>query len=203
MTSEKDDKGFLTRWSERKVAVAEAEKTEALDDVELRKADPDALPAEADAAPLSPDGEPEFVPTEEDVEKLDINSDFSKFLKNSVPQHIKRMALQKLWRTDPAFGVVDGLLEYGEDYSDMGNKGVAIQSAYQAGKGYLNRGKKAVEEAFPEEVAAAGEDTAPPEAAGKEEGGDATVDVAAHAGDAEIGDDGDGNGKDGGKDGGA
>jgi uncharacterized protein DUF3306 len=196
VTSDKDEKGFLTRWSERKVAVEEAEKTETLDDLELLKADPDALPVEGDDASLSPDGEPEFVPTEEDVEKLDINSDYSKFLKNSVPQHIKRMALQKLWRTDPAFGVVDGLLEYGEDYSDMSNKGAAIQSAYQAGKGYLNRGKKAVEDVLPEKVAVAGENTPPPEAAGKDQSEDTTIEVAAEAHEAEISDGDNGNGED-------
>ncbi len=189
MTSEKDDKGFLARWSERKVAVQEVESSGPLDDLELLKADPDTVPAEADEVSLSPDGESDFIPTEEDVEKLDIDSDFSTFLKKSVPQHIKRMALQKLWRTDPSFRVVDGLLEYGEDYSDMSNKGVAIQSAYQAGEGYLNQGKKVVEEVRPEDNAVAeGENTAVPEATSISENEDIPVESTAKDDEAGVGD---------------
>ncbi|MBL4758356.1 MAG: DUF3306 domain-containing protein [Rhizobiales bacterium] len=148
MTSKEDEKGFLSRWSERKVAVQEAEDVETEENLEALKADSegqDLETLEQGADPVSE--EPEFVPTEEDVEKLDINSDFSKFLQASVPQHIKRMALQKLWRTDPAFAVVDGLLEYGEDFSDLHKKGAIIQSAYQAGRGYLKRKIEAVEDA--------------------------------------------------------
>lgn len=156
MSNEKDDKGFLSRWSERKVAVRESEQSEASEVPELRGPEENALPFEVTDAQQSPDGEPEFVPTEEDVKKLDINSDFSQFLKTTVPQHIKRMALQKLWRTDPAFGVVDGLLEYGEDYSDLHKKGAVIQSAYQAGKGYFSRDEEAPEDA----VAATASDAA-------------------------------------------
>jgi len=188
-TSDKDNKDFLSRWSERKAAVQEAEKSEIAKDLELPAADQEALPAEMDEAQISADGEPDFVPTEEDVEKLDINSDFSKFLKNSVPQHIKRMALQKLWRTDPAFAVVDGLLEYGEDYSDMTNKGVAIQTAYQAGKGYLNRDDK-TGDAAPEDpvAAAAGEETGTSDVAADDAHEDVPVETASEEAETMMGD---------------
>ncbi len=140
MTSKEDEKGFLSRWSERKVAVQEEEDAEAEENLEALKSEFEGADSEALEPNVDPVGEEvEFIPDEEDVEDLDINSDFSKFLQASVPQHIKRMALQKLWRTDPAFAVVDGLLEYGEDFSDLHKKGAIIQSAYQAGKGYLKR----------------------------------------------------------------
>ena len=52
------------------------------------------------------------------------------------------MALRRLWRINPFFGIVDDMVEYGEDYTDAATVIDGMQTAYQAGKGYL---KKAIE----------------------------------------------------------
>ena len=49
------------------------------------------------------------------------------------------MALRRLWRINPFFGVVDEMVEYGEDYTDAATVIDGMQTAYQAGKGYLQK----------------------------------------------------------------
>ena len=50
------------------------------------------------------------------IDDLTAESDFTAFLKEGVPEELKRLALRKLWRTDPVFANLDGLVEYGEDF---------------------------------------------------------------------------------------
>ena len=49
------------------------------------------------------------------------------------------MALRRLWRINPFFGFVDDMVEYGEDYTDAATVIDGMQTAYQVGKGYLQR----------------------------------------------------------------
>ena len=49
------------------------------------------------------------------------------------------MALRRLWRINPFFGIVDDMVEYGEDYTDAATVIDGMQTAYQAGKGYLKK----------------------------------------------------------------
>src|SRR6185437_3698628 len=44
-------------------------------------------------------------------------SDFTPFMRADVPEALRNAALQKLWRSDPIYANLDGLLEYGEDYA--------------------------------------------------------------------------------------
>src|SRR3546814_2526022 len=57
------------------------------------------------------------------------------------------MALQRLWRLDPVFANLDGLLEYGEDYTDAATVVENLKTAYRVGRGFMTD----------EEVADAGE----------------------------------------------
>src|SRR3546814_11426370 len=57
------------------------------------------------------------------------------------------MALQRLWRLDPVFANLDGLLEYGEDYTDAATVAENLKTAYRVGRGFMTD----------EEVAEAGE----------------------------------------------
>ncbi len=52
-----------------------------------------------------------------DIETLDADSDFSVFLRDGVPEHLKKLALRKLWASDPVFANLDGLNDYDEDFS--------------------------------------------------------------------------------------
>jgi hypothetical protein len=155
-----DDKNFLSRWSERKRAV----EAEAAQDTAKPRDDAGALAAaEAgqDALPAGDDGkiDPAELP---DIDSLDASSDFTVFLKDGVPDALRRRALRKLWRLDPVFGHLDGLNDYDLDYTNAGTIVEGMKTIYQVGKGMVLGDEEEAEK--PEEQAAAGE---PEEAPGK------------------------------------
>ena len=51
-----------------------------------------------------------------DIDALEESSDYSVFLSDGVPDTLRRLALRKLWATNPLFGVRDGLNDYDEDF---------------------------------------------------------------------------------------
>lgn len=51
-----------------------------------------------------------------DIETLKEESDFSVFLSDKVPDTLRRLALRKLWASNPFFGIRDGLNDYDEDF---------------------------------------------------------------------------------------
>src|SRR3546814_6588933 len=66
-----------------------------------------------------------------------MESDFTVFLQDGVPEELRRMALQRLWRLDPVFANLDGLLEYGEDYTDAATVVENLKTAYRVGRGFM------------------------------------------------------------------
>ncbi len=94
------------KWSDKKLEASQQPPT-----------DPSTPEAET---PL-PTVEPETIP--EDLIDLEINNltsefDFSRFLKDDVPEFLRRKALRQMWRTNPILANLDGLNEYDEDYTD-------------------------------------------------------------------------------------
>ncbi len=166
-----DDKNFLSRWSERKRAV----EAEAAQDAAEPRDDAAALAAaEAgqDALPAGDDGkiDPADLP---DIDSLDASSDFTVFLKDGVPDALRRRALRKLWRLDPVFGHLDRLNDYDLDYTNAGTVVEGMKTIYQVGKGMVlgeeeAAGKPEEEEPGeePEEKAAALAEPDPAEASG-------------------------------------
>ena len=63
--------------------------------------------------------------------------DFAAFLKDAVPDRIKKVALRKLWTSNPILANVDGLLDYGEDFTDAAVGAGVVETTYQVGKGML------------------------------------------------------------------
>lgn len=125
-----DDKRFLDRWSRRKTAA----RTETKDETPV-PVEPDTTPTAPAISPsTSPAVDPETLP---DIESLDADSDFSAFMQDGVPEVLRNLALRKLWQTDPAFNVVDSLLEYGEDYTNIAAVAETAQSLYKVGKGMV------------------------------------------------------------------
>lgn len=119
-------------------------------------APPLAGPEDADGAPPAPgsaeiapeDAAPEDPVTEADREKaaemglpdidsLGDGSDFRPFMRKGVPDVLKRLALRKLWTSNPAFAVLDGLNDYDENFRVTNVLISAAESAYKAGKGYF------------------------------------------------------------------
>ena len=134
------DGGFLQRWSRRKAEArsATARATEAPEvAAEPRPApmEQTSEPAQGEPAPVAPEDLP-------DIDSLDASSDFSVFMRPGVPEHLRTQALRKLWRSDPIYSKLDGLLEYGEDYSIPSWPKGAIRTAYQIGRGFVHELEK-------------------------------------------------------------
>ena len=53
-----------------------------------------------------------------DPETMKMGDDFSVFMSKAIPDRLRRMALRKLWVSNPVLANVDSLVDYGEDYTD-------------------------------------------------------------------------------------
>ncbi len=137
-----EEKEFLSRWSKRKLS-GEVDDTES-EDGETTTA---ALGEEQrdhsdDTSVLEPDGndEAEEVPAELaeiDIDTMDYDSDYTLFMKDNVPEALKRRALRQLWRSNPLLANVDGLNDYDDDFTDAALVVKGLQSAYKVGQGFL------------------------------------------------------------------
>lgn len=116
-------------WSRRQAAV-EAEAV-----AEQRAlAERDADLRDAEVAEQS-DGEILAALELPEPESLVEGDDFKVFLTDQVPARIKTRALRHLWRANPVLACVDGLVDYGEDFTDAACVIEGMQTAYQVGKG--------------------------------------------------------------------
>ena len=155
------DPSVFSRWSERKRAVAAEAEAE-----EERK---DLMP---DPAGLDIKNAPDTIDlTEEELlEKLGLpdpetmqkGDDFTAFLRDGVPEALKKRALRTLWRSNPVLANLDGLVDHGEDYTDAAMVPETMKTLYQVGKGMLRKVVEPAEgdaetEAEPAELAQAAE----------------------------------------------
>ena len=70
-----------------------------------------------------------------DPDSLGAGDDFSAFMARAVPERLRRRALRRLWISNPALANLDGLLDYGEDFTDSACVIEGMQTAYQVGRG--------------------------------------------------------------------
>lgn len=136
----KTDEPFLQRWARRKADATKPAADQAPPEtpgVDVRTTESASLPQTGEAQPADKSGETEEIDlsTLPDIDSLDADSDFSVFMQKGIPEALQKRALQKLWRLDPAFGHVDGLLEYGEDFTGNGLVAEAVNTIYKVGKG--------------------------------------------------------------------
>jgi len=145
-----DGEAFLARWARRKEAQRQ-----------MAPAEPDpAEPGEVEAAgEAEPPLRVEDLP---DIDTLEEGSDFTVFLKEGVPQSLRRRALRKLFRLNPVFANLDGLAEYDEDYHTVIDLPGGVKTLFQAGKGMVQ--PEAEESREVAEDAAASTETAEPPA---------------------------------------
>jgi uncharacterized protein DUF3306 len=113
--TEPDDQ-FLKRWSRRKL------------ETETAAPPPEAQPQlEADPEPLAESTEIEehqaLPPDLPDVDTLGKDSDYTGFMRDGVPEELKKLALRALWRSDPVLANLDGLNDYDEDYGAIARIG--------------------------------------------------------------------------------
>lgn len=120
-----------TFWDRRRAAVeAEADATYASQQAVVEAREQQALAEKSDEEILAELDLP-------DPDTLTKGDDFAAFMARAVPEHIRKRALRKLWRSNPVLACVDGLNDYDDDYL-VGSYGNApIQTSYQVGKGLL------------------------------------------------------------------
>lgn len=132
--SEPEDSNVLSRWSRRKRAAREEEALEAKPAPETVKEPADAEAIAAREAELEANRKAaEAV----DLTKLGEKCDFSVFMKDGVPHLLRKQAMAALWRSNPVYANLDGLVDHGEDYGSPDLIMKTLKSGWQVGRGYL------------------------------------------------------------------
>lgn len=135
----------MSFWAKRKAAVeAEARADLAAQEQAAAATRERALAEKPDDVLLAEAGLPE-------PEKIEGADQLQAFLKAQVPQRLKARALRHHWGTNPVLANLDGLLEYGEDYTDAARCVPGMKTAYKVGIGMFD---KVVEAARATEAAA-------------------------------------------------
>jgi hypothetical protein len=133
-----EEKGFLSRWSDRKLNV-EPDGTESTSSESLpEKKSEEEFEGKTDEEILSILGLPE-------PETLKLGDTVEKFMDGRVPERIRLRALRAFWKTNPVLANIDGLDEYCEDYTDAALVVENLQTIYQVGKGYAVQALDALE----------------------------------------------------------
>lgn len=91
-----------------------------------------------------------------DPDTLKPGDDVRAFMEKAVPERLRRRALRQLWRTNPTLANLDGLVDYGEDFTDSACVIEGMQTAYQVGKGMLAHVQEMARQAEAEAAAEAG-----------------------------------------------
>lgn len=133
------DDGFAARWSRLKReardpadAPAEAEAPAEDEPAGTAGAVDRAAEEKSDGELLEELGLP-------DPDTLSQGDDFTGFMKRAVPTRLRNRALRRLWRLDPVLANLDNLVDYGEDFTDAAYPGGKVQTAYQVGRGFLDK----------------------------------------------------------------
>jgi hypothetical protein len=118
-------------WARRKASV------QAEEEAETRAIAQRALEAESAALAEKDDAEILAELNLPDPDALEPGDDIRGFMAKAVPDRLRRRALRQLWRLNPVLANVDGLVDYGEDFTDAATVVENLQTAYQVGKGML------------------------------------------------------------------
>ncbi len=143
--AERDEDGFIERWSRRK-------RGESLPGAPETETETTTVLPQSEEA--SDSGDPEVIAKLPDLDSLTEETDFTAFLQDGVPEALRRKALRRLWRLNPVFANLDGLNDYDEDYSAGGIIAENIKTIYKVGKGYLDDDEPETEDEPKDEIAA-------------------------------------------------
>ena len=123
--------GAADFWSRRKAQVAAEDAADAQAAAAEARAAQEAAQAEKTDADLCAELN---LP---DPDTLEAGDDFAAYMKQAVPERLRRRALRRLWRSNPALANLDGMVDYGEDFTDSACVVAGMQTAYRVGKGML------------------------------------------------------------------
>ncbi|MFZ7091835.1 DUF3306 domain-containing protein [Primorskyibacter sp. 2E233] len=144
-------------WERRKAAVEAEEQAERSADEARARAEEEAKQAERPDEEILAELD---LPLPEDVQDSD---QIKLFLTSAVPARLRTRALRRLWVLNPELANLDGLIDYGGDYTDAATVVENMQTAYQVGRGMLSHILDADEKARQVE-AVMGEASVDPEA---------------------------------------
>lgn len=127
------------RWSRKK---AEAREEVALADEETQL--PEPTEEESELAINESLSEPELLekydlPNPDDIQ---LGTDITGFMRNEIPEFLRRRALRALWKSNPVLAVLDGLNDYDDDYTGGGVTMGSLKTMYKVGEGFLDRSKR-------------------------------------------------------------
>jgi len=118
-------------WSRRRAAVQAEAEAEARATADAAKAQEQSVLAEKS------DSEILAELNLQDPDEMQSGDDFAAFMKAAVPEHLRRRALRRLWLSDPVLANVDGLIDYGDDFTDSATVIGSLKTSYQVGRGML------------------------------------------------------------------
>ncbi|MBO6867591.1 MAG: DUF3306 domain-containing protein [Thalassococcus sp.] len=116
-------------WSRRKAKVAEEQAVEVKAAHEAVIAEQHkALEEKTDAEICEEFGLP-------DPDSLQPGDNIVAFMRDQIPERIKRRAMRALWRSNPVLACLDGLNDYDDDYTNLVTDMPGVPTSYQVGKG--------------------------------------------------------------------
>ena len=133
-----EDKGFLSRWSDRKLIPGSEDADAALPTSDEAKSVEDEFEGKSDEEILSILELPE-------PDTLKLGDTVEKFMDGRVPERIRARALRAFWKTNPLLANIDGLDEYCDDYTDAATVIENLQTIYEVGKGYAEQALDSLE----------------------------------------------------------
>ncbi len=133
-----EDKGFLSRWSDRKLRPESEDADAALPTSDEAKSVEDEFEGKSDEEILSILELPE-------PDTLKLGDTVEKFMDGRVPERIRARALRAFWKTNPLLANIDGLDEYCDDYTDAATVIENLQTIYEVGKGYAEQALDSLE----------------------------------------------------------
>lgn len=127
---------FFRRWSSRKQSRAHEEEEE--ENESLSPVSEGSQTVQSNSQQDQPDQEaPLSAEDLPDPDTLDRDADWSVYLKRNVPAELRRKALQRLWRVDPVYANLDGLVDYADDYNDPVLLSRKVKTLFQVGRGMV------------------------------------------------------------------
>lgn len=136
------------RWSRRKSEARQEEQLAEQVAVEAADQDCDELTEEQRELAVNETLSDEEILAKYELPDPDLSElgmDIKGFMRNEIPEALRRRALRSLWRSNPVLAVLDGLNDYDEDFNAITTGPEGVKTLYQVGKGMFDKAQRAEE----------------------------------------------------------